>query len=403
MISKYVSIIPIIVLLIGCSFKDQPKPVLVTASDHSTGVEVQVRRSVGTYTTKLPAIISVPSFKEQVVVTVTDPCYEPDSFIIEDEGRSRTTIFVTPKECIKKSKNTLTQELATADKLWTKTTPGNLIRPDPTIQLSDDNQTATPTEPSLIDIALYQLGGAEVSYLQGHATVHSYIERGDGSREEIANGSKEYKGYEIKANRPSINKGFYHGFSPRYLFQSITIADFRKEIPLSETPGGEDIPVVVTDFDTGYPVDPEDPNRYEIRLSSWGIIWEGQVKGVSSCKLFSLSSICYSETLIGINLLENMTMEVELGKDSAKESKWINLSAFTIGFLGGVHVSDISSYFELGFHYLEYPSLKLPKKVEFRDKVRYNSDKQVFERERVFLDEVSLDILTLKLSYTYEF
>ncbi len=248
---------------------------------------------------------------------------------------------------------------------------------------------------------LHRLGAVRFKYIFGSANIKSFVRRED-EVEEIANGNEWYQGYEISFQTPDSAEGWSYSLIPRYLNQSIMIADFREGIKSLSLPGTETIPVVVTDFETGLVVDPSDPNTYVIHLSSWGVIAESQFNWVQHCKIGNCA--LFFNFVGGFSLLEEITMDVEFGSDAEKSTNWKWAKSFYAGLtLGTVQLLLPKSSFQISYNYLRYPSLKLPRSIEFRDKTAYNSDKQVFERKRVFLDEVELEVHTLSLTYTFIF
>ncbi|MCP4752090.1 MAG: hypothetical protein GY866_14435 [Proteobacteria bacterium] len=268
------------------------------------------------------------------------------------------------------------------------------------LPISDTPDIQPPPEPlSYQEMLRHQIMGIQLTSRWGVANVRSYLDRPNGERYEVANGRQQYGGYELSLSRPYSSQGISYSLKPRILKQSIVIADFRQSIPQSEVPGTTNIPVVVTEYETGLVVDPEDPNRYNIDLSALGVALEVKYNWVEAGN----DATIFAEVVLGLSLFEYMTMEVGLGSGSEKQETMEFMHSYSIGVSGGKLAPKFHSAYGFGFFYLRYPRLDLSTPVEFRDAVRYNSDKQVFERGRVFLDEVEFDIFILQFSYTFMF
>ncbi len=272
-----------------------------------------------------------------------------------------------------------------------------------TIDTADKSETMSDikTANTAFELILSYVGAMKFEYRWGQATVKSYVKR-DGDYETIADGNQKYNGYEISFQRPGITSGWDYTIFPRYVNQTIDISDFRKHVPEVTIPGTTTIPVVVTDYETDALVDPEDPNRYNIQLNSLGLLTKGQYNWVKPCRFRECSFL--GNFALGISLLEYVNLKTDLGNDSVEESKWEwGHSFFAEASFSTYGILLPNSSFQLSFSYLWYPKLTLPRTLEFRDRVEYNETKQVYERKRVFLDEIELEIGTVQLSYTYLF
>lgn len=240
--------------------------------------------------------------------------------------------------------------------------------------------------------------GIMVTAYGGLANVSSSIKDDAGNKRIIASGEQQHRGYQIAFRNPTAQKTLYYAFIPRIMQHTITIADFRETIPTVSVAGKQTIPFVVTDFNTGLEVDPLDPNRYTIRLDSGGV----DLIGGSSFSFYD----DWGERFIlnlgvsgGITLTEYQRIDLELGRDRAKEERFRFFNAYQGAINGYLVFPDMDNVFvEFGYTYMHYPSVGLPNKVEFKNTMRYNEQKQIFERERVFVDDVELEISTFSLS-----
>jgi hypothetical protein len=179
---------------------------------------------------------------------------------------------------------------------------------------------------------------------------------------------------------------------------NVTIADFREAIPTVAVEGKQTLPFVVTDFYTGQEVDPLDPNRYTIRLDAGGV----DLIGGSSYTFrghFGSRFLLNVGAAVGVTLAEFQHIDLQLGRDRVEENRWRGLHAYQGSLNGYLLFPDTGNFFmEFGYFYMHYPEVDLPKKVEFKNTTRYNETKQIFERERVFVESVELNIHTFSLS-----
>lgn len=255
-------------------------------------------------------------------------------------------------------------------------------------------RTFTPEEYS----ELKRLSGLLITRYGGEADVTSSITDESGRKRVIANGSERHEGYEIAFHNPVRRDRLYYSFVPRFMQHRVTIADFRESIPTVNVEGKTTIPYVVTDFYTGQAVDPLDPNRYTIRLDAGGV----DLIGGSSMSFdydFGSRFLLNIGVSAGVTLAEYRHMDLKLGRDRVEEDRFQGLNAYHGAVNGYLVFPDAGNFFvEFGYLYMHYPELDLPKKVEFKNTMRYNETKQIFERERVFVDSVELDISTFSLS-----
>ena len=290
--------------------------------------------------------------------------------------------------------------------------PGGVPNPDcnETIgaSLARNHSEADDIVPSILEVdpiftpgeteAFQKMMGIMITAYSGLANVSSSIKDETGNRHVIASGKQEHHGYQIAFHNPTGQKTLYYTFVPRIMEHTITIADFRETIPTVSVEGKQTLPYIVTDFNTGEEVDPLDPNRYTIRLDSGGV----DLMGGSSFSFYG----DWGERFIlnlgisaGITLAEYQRVDLELGRDRVKEERFRIFNAYQGGINGYLIFPDMDNVFAaFGYTYMHYPSIGLPKKVEFKNTMRYNEDKQIFERERVFVDDVELEISTFSLS-----
>lgn len=240
--------------------------------------------------------------------------------------------------------------------------------------------------------------GIILSRFGGEATVSSSVTEASGKKRVIANGHEAHEGYQLAFRNPARQKALYYSFVPRIMQHRITVADFRESIPATAVEGKTTIPYTVTNFYTGQTVDPLDPNRYTIRLDAGGL----DLIGGSSFTYHGKDAGRYILNLgisAGVTLIEYQHLDLHLGHDRAETNRFIGLHAYQGSINGYLIFPDWENFFvEFGYLYLHYPDIDLPKKVEFKNTTRYNTDKQIYERERVFVDSVELEIATFSFS-----
>ena len=397
-------------------------------------VQVQITHPTNPYKIEIPNGIDIDTLHHSSRIKIVDSCYEPDELPIETElaeeyylnwsnagvgflvdyatgemwrYRRMTTVPVTKNpDCGKEEtpsseaadNREFEEEASLLDSKDGGLDEGSAV-PSGRVQASG-TEAASGDLGSFTQGFLEYLGGVQLKYLYGLATVRSYVEN-DGQEEEIANGDAEYTGYELSFRKPFVKTGWSYFMHPRYLSQSITIGDFQESLPVREKEGSQTIPVVVTDYETGLVVDPDDPNTYDIRMSSWGFAATGQYNWAKECR--HRDCRLFGEIALGVGLLEETTVDVKLGNRSEKETEWKWAQSYSLGGAVGMLQPAWNSALQISVSYIYYPNLKLPDDIEFRHKVTYNREKDIFERRRVFIDEVELIIGNVQLTYTYIF
>ena len=249
------------------------------------------------------------------------------------------------------------------------------------------------------DIIKENWGGVCISVFSGKTEIKSSVDAG-GGKEEVANGSNKYTGYAVTFENNRQN-GFSWLIYPRFMNQRISITDFREEVRYIDAPDTQNIDYIVTDFETGYQVDPLDVNRYQININSAGFILKGMFQWNSE-ELFSAVKL-FVNGHAGVGLAEVFDTEIELGQDISTGEKWYFGGSMDTGLSCGLMINSINTLIELKGGLAVYPRIELPEKAEFKYKYEYNADKNIYERKRLFLDEVELYMNTVCVSLTYFF
>ena len=247
---------------------------------------------------------------------------------------------------------------------------------------------------------LVQKSGVILSRYGGDASIASSVRDEYGHENVIASGLQSQKGYGLSFENPIKENLLFYDVVPRYMHHDITIRDFRATIPTYTIPNKERIPFVVTNFESGKVMNPEDPNRYDIGIETLDLdlIVGGGVYEVYDCG-FMGPCVGYIGVSAGVSLLGYQELNVRLGSDTVVNSavkflpskQWALNSYFVLEEYGPM-------IFRFGYLNHMYDKITLPKAVEFRNSIAFNASKQIFERERIFVDSVELDISSYSFS-----
>ncbi|MDH5560157.1 MAG: hypothetical protein OEY59_04800 [Deltaproteobacteria bacterium] len=247
--------------------------------------------------------------------------------------------------------------------------------------------------------------GINIGYDWGKASVFSYVVDQDGTRRELANGMNSYEAYWLSYRAPYeiSDSGFDYFFYPKYISSRIIIRDFRKDIPMTQIAGTNNIPAIVTDFQSGQSFDIQEPNQYDIEMSSAGYMAEVSymMEPFYSDAIFGYF-VQYNFMLsIGTSLVEYRDVKVSLEKVNYENQVFDGLKYYTINLSTGMLINSL--FIGFGVDYLNYPNLPIPNDMEFRDIPRFNSEKDAYERKRVFVDSVDFQVTHFSVVLNYAF
>ena len=256
-------------------------------------------------------------------------------------------------------------------------------------------------------------GGIKGGVLQGDANISSKV-----SNREIANGTASYQSFNIEYDDriilkdPNYNTGInikiFSPIIPRRFDQKIEISDFRKSINQPDNSNGKIIPVKITNLDGSETFDPSDPNKYEIEMTNSSLQTELRFR----YPITLYSSLLFFEIGGSVSFLDEQEINVTLGNKSkkTKQDVWFferieDVTKLNRQIYGAIGFYEPSfGNIELGFQQIVYPKIELAETLEFRDSAEsYDSQNNVFERERIFVDTFSLDITSFRLSYSFIF
>ncbi len=240
---------------------------------------------------------------------------------------------------------------------------------------------------------LRSLGGIELSRTGGLAKVSSRT-LVDGVSETVASGEARSSGYRLSLYSPPDRTGFF--FPPRVGFfsQNITISGFREDLPVFQSGNGLDIPALASDPDTGVPVDINEPVAYALRLKS-GYVGQGVgfnfVWGDESWQSFS--------TLSGsVSFVELRHSDVAINTSRVKGTSWAFVQSGQFTAQSGLMFPGLHLGIRTLLEFEWFRDFDYPQAVEFLAASRYNIEKQIVERQRVFVQGASLWTLNWQIS-----
>jgi hypothetical protein len=241
------------------------------------------------------------------------------------------------------------------------------------------------------------MGGLEAGLIRGGASVNSSALLADGTTQTVGSGSAHSEGYTVSFFRPPDRTGFFFPPSIGFLSETITISGFRQSIPVTHLQAGSgvvDIPAVASDPKTGLPVDIDTPISYLLRLNS-GFVGQGiglnLVLGGDVIQFFTTA-------VAALNVFELRHADVTI--DTSRVAGFSTAFFRSGSFAGqvGFTIPDLHLAVRLSGEYDWYAQFDYPKPVEFQGPVGYNPEKDVFERQRVFVTGASLSTTNWTLS-----
>jgi len=270
------------------------------------------------------------------------------------------------------------------------------------VSRDDRGSLAKPLEKTS-GVPFYTYRALTFGAYSGTATTKSTVVDETGFEQVIAAGNVHYTEYIVEMRDLSPN-GWSWTFIPSYAYRHLQIADFAANIPVVAANGSDNVAVVVSDPNTRTSVDLSTyTNHYSIvsRASALlgGLSYRRSV-GIDTPRKRSFTTLDAGAYL---GLVEWMDNQVSNGSRTATKSYFDFLNEWR---------GNINFYYNMprwhsafGFHaeFGHYPRIKLATSIEFRGPARYQADKQVFERQRLFVDHVAVTAQALGLSYSYIF
>ncbi len=232
----------------------------------------------------------------------------------------------------------------------------------------------------------------------GQAEVRSQVTE-NGLRSTIASGSSPLEIIELRTHDLARN-GWFWTWAPYASSQSLKIEDFSGNLPLYQSTDGYDIPVVISDPNdqsviTNY------ANTYKVGLQTMGLMLGGgishQTKLKGATEFWSISATAW------FSAVDYMKTRVQYNSREVHKSQFAVLQSYQLDL--DAYYNIVSWRLAIGLHSMTrvYPGVKMPDDMEFRGPARYNSDKKIFERNRMFIDELEFTSRTFGISVSYIF
>lgn len=241
---------------------------------------------------------------------------------------------------------------------------------------------------------LAELGGLEVAWSRGIASVRSAARTEAGVVETVGSGDAVSEGFKVALFKPPDRTGFFFPPSFGFLSQTITIRGFVEDVPIFDLPGADTIPALVTDPTTGAPLDPDDPISYELRLRS---LYLGQQVGLNLVGGNDDVQI-FGTLRAGVNLVELRFTDVTLDTAREKETSFEVFKSILGAAQIGISVPALHAALRASAEVDYWLPFRFEQPVDFLAQPRFDPEKQIFERQRVFVEGASLLQLSYQLS-----
>ena len=230
------------------------------------------------------------------------------------------------------------------------------------------------------------LGGVEGGYQRGLARVKSKARTSSGQIETVGSGDATSEAFKVAFYAPPDRTGFFFPPTLGFLSQTITIEGFIEDVPVFDVAGSDTIPAVVTDPSTGILVDPDDPIAYELKLKS---AFVGQQVGINLVAGTDHVQMFWSMRA-GLNLVEWRHVDVMLDDSREKGSNFEFFKSGVLATQAGLVFPDIHLALRTAAQFEWYLAFDYPEPVDFLAQSKFNPEKMIFERQRVFVDGASL-------------
>lgn len=241
---------------------------------------------------------------------------------------------------------------------------------------------------------LAELGGLEVAWSRGIASVRSEARTESGVVETVGSGDAVSEGFKVALFKPPDRTGFFFPPSFGFLSQTITIRGFVEDVPIFDLPGADTIPALVTDPTTGAPLDPDEPISYELRLRS---LYLGQQVGLNLVGGNEDVQI-FGTLRAGVNLVELRFTDVTLDTAREKETSFEVFKSILGAAQIGISVPALHAALRASAQVDYWLPFRFEQPVDFLAQPRFDPEKQIFERQRVFVEGASLLQLNYQLS-----
>lgn len=244
----------------------------------------------------------------------------------------------------------------------------------------------------------YEFWGLELKAFSGTASVRSSVTE-NGLDYTVAAGDVDHEYAEVVLGQPQ-NAGFFWGIMPNYSYHKMAIKDFASYLPIIEIANTDNIPIVVTDPKTKQTIAIEDyTNSYNIKIQNMGLL-VGAGYGIKGPYEHGKPSWSLSGGL-WLAAVQYFWTHVEYEHRDEKIQYFDFFNGYRFELNAYYNIPRWSSAIGVHYNYLYYPHVRMPDNLEFRGPPRFNEDKQVYERQRLFLNTVKFSSSAIGLSYTY--
>lgn len=279
-----------------------------------------------------------------------------------------------------------------------------LAKGDAPARCSINSKSKCPEPPSETgEQASQPFRAAKLSRHVGSAVAKSTIVDATGHKQLVAEGVAGFTQttLEIWELKP---EGWSYGVMPSYSYRRLNIADFSRDLPVVKSSDGENIPAVISDPQTNQEIDPRSyTNAYAIVSQATSLLLGLTYNSTGGMTRNHKANHAAFDAGLWLSVLEYSSNELHYQSRMARRSYWqfANEVRFDANYYWVL--PTLGSAIGIHLQYSHIPALKLPGSIEFRGNPEYNSDKKVFERQRIFVDHVDVSATSLGLSYSYFF
>lgn len=244
----------------------------------------------------------------------------------------------------------------------------------------------------------YSYSALQLSLLNGTAEVRSTVSE-NGRSYTVAAGQVKHKVYELRTRSLPVS-GVYWSFSPVYTRHSLNISDFDSGPILQSSFSSEDVPVVISNPSDQTVID-RYTNSYDVSIQNAGVL-----VGVGFGQHFKREgqpnfwSVDGGVWVGAVNYFQN---DVSYQSRDVKNSYFDFLSGGRVDLNAFLNLTAYRLALGLHFQYAYYPKVKMPDDMEFRGVYSYQADKDVFERPRLFVDDLEYSSFLSGVSISYIF
>lgn len=244
------------------------------------------------------------------------------------------------------------------------------------------------------------LGGLELARREGFASVTSRARNSSGRVETLGTGDAASEGIRVALYNPPAQTGYFFPPSFGFLSQKITISGFEENIPEVSLPGSNDIPGVISDPNTGGTSDIIlDPIGYNLDLKS---LYLGQ--GIGLDLVIGQENVRFFLTgQASLNLLEARHVDIQIYTTRKEGYSFAFAQSVNASGQLGIYFPKLHFALRLLGEFEFYRDFDFPEPVDFLGAARFNSEKLIFERERIFVEGASLVQVNGQVSAIYMF